>query len=395
MISEFHWKATNRFGQKQRGKCLAPSREALEQQLLHKGYSNLRISRNFVLATKPKTEEVTQTLNQIALLLTAAIPLKTALAMIVQNCQNIQLYQWLNQIIQLLESGFAFSSALEKLGKFLPPQEVQLIKMGETSGQLSTIFCKIVEARTKSEKLRKKVKKILFYPVIVLVISLALSLGLLIFIVPQFAELYDAKTKSLPFITEILFGLSTFLTENSQFLIFSFSLILLFSYFLNRKFNFYAKLSFYLLSKLPIFNKIIANSRIIFFCQNCALMLQAHIRLDRTLNCFIEQQSDPILAKESQFILQLLQQGYRLNEGLNPTIFGNEVIQMVAIGEQSGNLSEMLNHISDIYQQRLDYQIDILSQLLEPLLMVLMGIIVGTILIGLYLPIFDLGTIAE
>lgn len=395
MIAEFHWKGVNRFGQKQKGKCLAESRAQLEKQLIHKGYSQLKISRNFVFRSAPKQEEITQTLNQIALLLGAAIPLKNALTMVLQNCQNIQLYQWINQIIQQLESGFALSSALEKLGTFLPPQEIQLIKMGETSGQLATMFCKIVEARTKSEKLHKKMKKILFYPVIVLCISLALSLGLLIFIVPQFAELYDNKGKSLPFITEILFLLSEFLTENIQ-TISMFSLIMIiFSIWLNKKIPFLTRLKLAILSHLPIFNQIITHSRIIFFCQHSALMLQAHIRLDRILHSFIQTKSDPVLSSESELVLKLLQQGYRLNDGLNPTIFGNEVIQMIAIGEQSGNLSEMLNHISELYQQRLDYQIDMLSQLLEPLLMILMGIIIGTILIGLYLPIFDMGSIVE
>ncbi|QIM62791.1 fimbrial protein [Pasteurellaceae bacterium Orientalotternb1] len=393
MIAEFHWKGVNRFGQKQKGKCLAENREQLEKQLIHKGYSHLKISRNFVFGSAPKPEEITQTLNQIALLLGAAIPLKNALAMVLQNCQNIQLYQWLNQLIQQLESGFALSSALEKSGKFLPSQEIQLIKMGETSGQLTTIFCKIVEARTKSEKLHKKIKKILFYPVIVLFISLALSLGLLIFIVPQFAELYDSKEKSLPFITEILFLLSEFLTENSQAIVIFSLIMIIFSVWLNKKIPFFTQLRLAILSKLPVFNQIIMHSRIIFFCQHSALMLQAHIRLDRILHAFIQAKSDPVLSRESELILKLLQQGYRLNDGLNPTIFGNEVIQMIAIGEQSGNLAAMLNHISEIYQQRLDYQIDMLSQLLEPLLMVLMGIIVGTILIGLYLPIFDMGSI--
>lgn len=399
MASEFHWQGINRFGQKQRGKCLAPSRMVLEQQLLHKGYRQIHIRRNFVLATKPKTETITQTLNQLSLLLNAAIPLKTALEMMVKNCQHIQLYHWLNQLIQQLENGFAFSAAVEKLGKYLTPQEIQLIKMGETSGQLPALFRKMVEARAKSENLHKKVKKILFYPVVVLSISLVLSLALLLFIVPQFAELYSIKSASLPFITEVLFILSTFLTEKIASIGF-FILFLLLCHYIFRnvlkiKRHFYSYFRLFLLGKIPIFNQIIIQSRIIFFCQHCALMLQAQIRLDRILTGFIQQKSDPILAKEAQLILQLLQQGYPFNEGLNPSIWGQEVIQMIAIGEQSGKLSEMLLHISEIYQQRLDDQIEMLSQLLEPLLMLLMGIIVGTILIGLYLPIFELGTLVK
>ncbi|OOH85476.1 hypothetical protein BMT54_11770 [Pasteurellaceae bacterium 15-036681] len=123
-------------------------------------------------------------------------------------------------------------------------------------------------------------------------------------------------------------------------------------------------------------------------------MLNAHIRLDLILKSFIDtKQADPVLQQEANFCLNLLKQGHRFSDGLNPRVFNNEVIQMVSIGEQSGNLAKMLAHISEIYQQKLDYQIDILSQLLEPILMLIMGIIVGTIMVGLYLPIFDMGGI--
>lgn len=395
MIAEYYWKGTNRFGQTQQGKCLAKNREQLEQQLHQQGYSHIKIRYNIVLPKAPKTEDITQILNQISLLLNAKIPLNQALSMILQNCTQIKLYQWLNDLIQQLQRGFSFSIAIEQSKKYLSPQEIQLIKMGETSGQLPTILSKLVTTRHKAESLQKKIKKILFYPVIVLFISVALSLMLLIFIVPQFAELYGTKQKTLPLITDILFRLSTFLTENIPLIcaVF-FSLIILFLTF--KKTLFLNRLKQKIFSHLPIFKHIINHARIIYFCQNSALMLQSHLRIDAILNAFLHaQQSDIRLHKEVQFMLKLLQQGYRLHEGLNPAVFGNDVIQMVAIGERSGNLAEMLNHISEIYQQRLDYQIDLLSQLLEPMLMVIMGAIVGTIIVGLYLPIFDMGTLVE
>lgn len=395
MIAEFHWKATNRFGQKHCGKCLAESRDALEKQLLSKGYTRLAIQRNFILPQNPKTETITQTLNQISLLLNAAIPLKTALTMVCQNSTNIRLYHWLQQLIADLEKGFAFSVALEKQSKFLNSQEIQLIKMGETSGQIPQIFCKLVETRSKSEKLQKKVKKMLFYPVIILTISLLLSLGLLLFIVPKFVDLYSAKTEGLPLLTEILFALSNFLTQHLNGILISSTILLSLLYFIQQKTVFLTPLKNQLLNHTPIFKQIIKKARIIFFCQNCALMLQAHLRLNHILETFLQQKEDTILKQEIKTALTLLKQGYALSEGLNPTVFNQDVIQMISIGEKSGKLADMLFHISDIYQQQLDYQMDLLSQLLEPLLMVVIGAIVGTILIGLYLPIFDMGALVE
>ncbi|QLB21307.1 fimbrial protein [Vespertiliibacter pulmonis] len=396
MIYEYYWKAVNRFGKKQKGKCLAESREQLEQSLQQKGYAQLTIKRNFIFPKTPTNEEITQILNQITLLLNTTIPLNTALAMILQNCNQIRVYQWLKLIIQYLETGFTLSQSIEKIDKYLTTQEIQLIRMGEASGQLAIILSKLVKSRNKTEKLQKKIKKILFYPVIVLIISLSLSLLLLIFIVPQFAELYGEKQKSLPLITDILFTTSSFLTENT-YTILAISIIMsTLIFILSKKTHYIILIKQFIFSHLPIFKHIINYNRIIFFCQNCALMLQSQLRLDVILKSFLySKKSDPILYNEVQSILQLLQQGYRFCDGLDPTIFGNNTIQMITIGEKSGKLAEMLEHISEIYQQQLDYQIDLLSQLLEPILMLIMGIIVGTIIIGLYLPIFDMGTLVE
>ncbi|QIM66800.1 fimbrial protein [Mannheimia granulomatis] len=395
-IYEYHWKAVDRFQQKRYGKQLADSRIALENYLIAKGYHQIRISRNFVLSQNPKKEDVSQFLSQLALLVNSAIPLKQALSMILQNCHNIRLYQWLAELIQFIEHGYTFSQSLQKLDKFITNQEIQLIRMGEQSGKLSIILTNLAKSRMKSERLAKKVKKILFYPVIVLVISLALSIGLLVFIVPQFAELYGSKAKSLPFITDVLFGLSRFLLEHKISLLVLLLLAVIFFLFFANKLKFWGLLKMRLLSAMPIFSKIIAHSRIIFFSQNLALMLNAHIPLEMALNSFLSEKSDdPILQYEVQFMLDLLKQGYRFSEGINPTVFGSDLVQMIDIGEKSGNLAKMGEHISEIYQHKLDYQIDILSQLLEPVLMLIMGVIVGTIIIGLYLPIFDMGNLME
>ncbi|QLB42515.1 MULTISPECIES: type II secretion system F family protein [Mannheimia] len=394
-IYEYHWKAVDRFQQKRKGSRLSSSREELESMLLMKGYEQIRINRNFVLSQNPKREQISQFISQLALLVNSAISLKQALSMILQNCRNIKMYQWLSELILLIENGYSFSQSLEKQDKFIANQELQLIKMGEQSGKLGIILTNLAKSRAKSDKLAKKVKKILFYPAIVLFISLSLSLGLLIFIVPQFAELYGTKEKALPLITEILFSLSQCLIEQKHLLLSLLLAVVFFLFFAKRE-NGFVRLKMALLSKLPVFRQIIQQARIVFFSQNMALMLNAHIPLDLVLKSFLSEKSDdPILQKEVEFMLNLLQQGYPFSQGINPNVFGLDMPQMIEIGEQSGNVANICEHISEMYQQKLDYQIDMLSQLLEPMLMLLMGIIVGTIIVGLYLPIFDMGSLVE
>ncbi|MDH2924153.1 protein transport protein HofC [Nicoletella semolina] len=394
-IYEYRWKAINRFGQRRYGKSLSITQENLEQQLIAKGYQQIKLIRNFTLTKRVKPTEITQLLTQLALLLDAAIPLKQALAMLLENCDRLPLYQWLYMIIENIEKGFSFSTSLEKSGKYLQLQEIQLIKMGEISGNLPVLLSNLAQARNKSEKLTKKIKKIMFYPAIVLAISMTLAILLLLFIVPQFVALYG-DNDSLPIMTKILFYLSQFLQHSIIYLIIALSFTYLIAYFINKKTAYIQKIIFKLLSVMPLFKNIINQSRIIYFCQNCALMLNAHIRLDKALTSFLsEKTKDPILQQEVQFSLQLLEKGFQLSDGLNPHHFNAEVIQMIRIGEKSSQLVKMFESITTIYQQKLDHQIDLLSQLLEPMLMLILGIIVGSIIIGLYLPIFDMGTMVK
>ncbi|RDF09360.1 type II secretion system F family protein [Haemophilus paraphrohaemolyticus] len=395
-VYEFHWKAINRFQQKQKGKLLARNQDELEQRLIKKGFQQIKISRNFILPKNPKSEEVTQLISQLALLINAKLPLKQALSIILENTQNIKLYLWFEEIIRSVELGYSFSKSLENLNRYLDSQEIQLIKMGEMSGKLGIILENIAQSRSESEKLFSKVKKIMFYPVMVLTIALTLSIGMLVLILPKFAELYSAKDKTLPFITEILFFLSNLLVDNYIFLLVLLILSSVLLSFLAKKTTIITKLKYSILSNMPVFKTILSQSRIVYFTQNVALMLNASLRLDLILETFLSnKQADPILQKECLSVLTLIKQGYAFSECLNTEVFESQTVQMLSVGEKSGKLAEMSEYVSQIYKKKLDDQLDILSQLLEPVLMVVLGGIVGTIIVGLYLPIFDMGSLVE
>ncbi|WP_150539169.1 type II secretion system F family protein [Actinobacillus vicugnae] len=393
-IFEFHWRAKNRFQQVQRGILLAQNASEVEQKLLAKGYQNIHIQRNFSFPKQPKSEEITQFFTQLALLINAAIPFKQALVMQQENCTNIKLYQWLLNLNALINSGYSFSASMEKLNCYFSKQEIQLIRIGEKSGKLGLVLTNIAKARSQSEKLARKVKKVMFYPLIVLVISCLLTLGLLLFIVPQFAELYLDKAQKLPWLTAVLFYLSDTLQQQGLIWLFVlFSIVVSFLLFAKKYVNLTA-CQMYLLSHFPFLDRITRYSRIIFFTQNLALMLSAHIHLESALKAFLsEKMPDKVLQTQVQLSLSLLKQGYKFSEGLSSSVFSSQMVQMISIAEKSASLAEMCIHISDIYQQQLDHQIELLSQLFEPMLMLFMGGIIGTILIGLYLPIFDLGAL--
>ena len=209
----FNWRGINRLQQKQKGTIVAESAVIAQQQLMSRGLQHIKLQQNWQLNSKPKNAEVCALLSQLATLLQAAVPLKNSLQILLQHCTNIALNSWLRQLLKDIESGLAFSQALEKqhLGKqhtYLTYQDRQLIRVGEMTGKLPSVCHEIAQHKQQALALQRKIRKILLYPVLVLGISLILTALLLLFIVPQFAEMYDNSSAPLPTFTKVLLTLS-------------------------------------------------------------------------------------------------------------------------------------------------------------------------------------------
>ena len=406
----FKWRGINRLQQKQKGTIVAESAVIAQQQLMSRGLQHIKLQQNWQLNSKPKNAEVCALLSQLATLLQAAVPLKNSLQILLQHCTNIALNGWLRQLLKDIESGLAFSQALEKQtvekqNQYLTYQDRQLIKVGEMTGKLPTVCHEIAQHKQQALALQRKIRKILLYPVLVLGISLILTALLLLFIVPQFAEMYDNSSAQLPTFTQVLLTLSQGLQDYWLHLLICITLTILFirtrlkhSPWLNRQKS-------RLINAMPVLNRIVQLSRLVGFSRSLCLMLQAGVPLNQALQSFLPQnpswqrspnvQGDWLLIEEVQSILHWLQQGYAFSASVSGHIFPLAAQQMLQVGEQSGQLPKMLQFIANDHQQQLDYQIDLLSQMLEPLLMVIIGGLIGLIMLGMYLPIFNMGALVQ
>ena len=311
----------------------------------------------------------------------------------------------MRKLLTDIESGLSFSQSLENQGKFLSLQELQLIKVGEMTGKLANVCTQISRHRQQTLALQRKLQKIMLYPALVLSISLILTVCLLLFIVPQFAEMYDDNQAQLPTFTAVLLNLSNGLRNYFWQFIFVITLsVFLFRHQLQRSIwlnQFKAKL----ISATPIFGNIAQLSRLVGFCRSLQLMLQSGIPLNQALSSFLPQtkswqsaqklQGDFLLIAEVQAILHWITQGYSFSASVGSTLFPMQAQQMLQVGEQSGRLGTMLQHIADNYQQQLEHKIDLLSQTLEPVLMLTIGTIIGLIMLGMYLPIFNMGALIQ
>ncbi|WP_297928798.1 type II secretion system F family protein [uncultured Aggregatibacter sp.] len=406
----FKWRGINRLQQKQKGTIVAESAVIAQQQLMSRGLQHIKLQQNWQLNSKPKNAEVCALLSQLATLLQAAVPLKNSLQILLQHCTNIALNAWLRQLLKDIESGLAFSQALEKQSvekqnQYLTYQDRQLIKVGEMTGKLPTVCHEIAQHKQQALALQRKIRKILLYPVLVLGISLILTALLLLFIVPQFAEMYDNSSAQLPTFTQVLLTLSQGLQDYWLHLLICMTLTTLFIRARLKHSPWFNRQKIRLINAMPVLNRIVQLSRLVGFSRSLFLMLQAGVPLNQALQSFLPQnpswqrspnvQGDWLLIEEVQSILHWLQQGYAFSASVSGHIFPLAAQQMLQVGEQSGQLPKMLQFIANDHQQQLDYQIDLLSQMLEPLLMVIIGGLIGLIMLGMYLPIFNMGALVQ
>ncbi|UAX42343.1 type II secretion system F family protein [Pasteurella canis] len=399
----FRWRGVNRLQQIQKGMIIAQTEKLAKQRLISRGFKQLRLQQDWQFSTKPKSSEICDFWAQLAFLLQSTIPLKASLQIVQQNCTNIQLTQWLMSLLTSLDNGYSFSVALQSVEQYVTAQEQQLIYIAEMTGKLPQICQQIAEQRKQVLSLQYRIQKILFYPIIVLGISLILTALLLLFIVPQFAELYE--NQPLPVFTSLLLYLSAGLQMYFFQIILILSLFILLirsqlkhSLWLNRQ-------KIKLIRLIPYLSRLVQLNRLVYFCRNLHLMLSSGLPLTQALNCFVPQQKswqpkltlqyDLVLVSEVKSILKQISSGSTFSESVSFNVFPDSAQQMLQIGEKSGKFIDILQYLADNYQLKLEHQIDLLAQTLEPLLMLIIGGLIGLIMLGMYLPIFNMGAVIQ
>lgn len=394
-MPEYQWRGLTAQKQKQRGRLIAENANQARHILLSRGITHIKLQRNWQFSRQPTIHENYEFLLQFSLLLQANLTLLQCLQLLKQNCTQLMLHQHLNEWICHLGKGISFSQAIKQTPFLFNAQDVQLIKSAELTGDLSTVIANLARNKQSYALLQQKIRKILLYPLIILAISTVLTLLLLWFIVPQFAELYQKNSADLPLITQWLMWLSHLLQQHIFLIlcaIFSIS-------FIGKKLLNHSTHWRYTLLRIcfiiPVVKQIYQQNLLTHFSSSLSLMLQAGIPLQQAIASFTtnDKHSTNLLNKELQQTIQLLQQGYRFSEALGGELFSQYIKQMIAIGEKSGHLPEILQHLAEQYKNQLNRKIDLFAQFLEPILMLIIGSIIGFVMLGMYLPIFNLGNI--
>jgi type IV pilus assembly protein PilC len=337
--------------------------------------------------------DLLQLTQQFCVLITANLPLIFCLNTIAKPFKPM-VRTIFKQIIMMIEQGAPLNAALQLFPFIFPHYFVHLLKIGEESGRLPQVLTQLAQYQEKIIAQVQQLKKALLYPAFVFATSIIITLALLLFIVPQFQLLFADVTNQLPLMTRLVFYLSDLLRNLS---ILSFGILFLFISIFYYFFKYNERCQHIIrevLFHLPFIGNIIHASQQIHYLRSLSVALQAGLPLTQCLKLSADVMHNTRLAKHITHIPYHIESGMNLKQTFLQTgQFCDIVIQLVAIGEQSGHLAMLLAQSAHILEQQLDKQIQQLTTLLQPILIVTLGVILGGLIIALYLPVFKLGTL--
>jgi type IV pilus assembly protein PilC len=395
--TQFIWEGKDKRGHKIRGKALAANEAALRADLRRQGVAATRVKtkgRGIGGGGKVNNEDIAVFSRQLATMMSAGIPMVQAFEIIGNGHEKPAMQKLVLDIKANIEGGSTLHESLAKHPLYFDALFVNLVEAGEQAGALETLLDKIATYKEKTEALKKKIKKALFYPAAVLVVAVVVSVILLIFVIPQFESLFKGFGADLPAFTQMVVNLSRFVQSQGWWM-----LILVgggfyaFFYFKKRSRRMQLVLDRVLL-KFPIIGPILQKSAIARFARTLSTMFAAGVPLVEAMGSVAGATGNIVYEEAVMRMKDEVATGQRLQRAMdNVGLFPNMVVQMIAVGEESGSLDTMSGKVAEFYETEVDNAVDSMSSLLEPLIMAVLGVLVGGMVIAMYLPIFKLGAV--
>jgi len=395
---EFSYEGTNRGGAKVKGDIFALSDTLAKNELRKQGINPLKVKKKpkplFGGAKKPEAADIAIFARQIATMMQAGVPLVQSFEIIGQGNDKASMQKLILGIKSEVEGGVSLAESLAKYPLYFDQLFINLVNAGEQSGALETMLDKLATYKEKTEALKAKVKKALFYPIAVLVVAFIVTVILLVFVVPQFEELFQSFGADLPALTVFVIRLSEFMQSYWYIIAGAIggSIWLLLrikktSPKMQEAFDRYAL-------KAPVIGDITTKSAIARYARTLETMSAAGVPLVEAMDSVAGACGNIVYYNASMKIKDEVSQGTQLQTSMRNTgLFPNMAIQMVSIGEEAGSLDAMLAKVADFYETEVDNAVDALTSLLEPIIMAVLGVLVGGLIIAMYLPIFKLGSV--
>lgn len=389
------WEGTDAKGRKLKGDMLAASETIVRQSLRRQGINVTKIKKQSMLArTKAITEkDIALFARQLATMVKAGVPLLQAFDITAKSHSNPSVQRLLGEIKTDVESGSALHQALRKHPKYFDSLFCNLVEAGEQAGILESVLDRIATYKEKMLALKGKIKSALMYPAIVLIVAFLITAGIMIFVIPAFAELFKGAGTDLPALTQLVMDMSDLFVAYwwAIFGAVGFAVFALAQAF-KRSPAFRAWVDRMSL-KLPVFGPLIEKAVVARWARTFSAMFSAGVPLVESLDNVAGAAGNHVFATATQKVKTDVATGSSLSSSLRAAgIFPSMLVQMVGIGEESGALDTMVEKVADFFEREVDDAVDGLTSLMEPLIMVVLGGLIGTIVVAMYLPIFKMGS---
>ncbi|MEA3141958.1 MAG: type pilus assembly protein PilC, partial [Gammaproteobacteria bacterium] len=373
---------------------LAASEQALRADLRRQGVAPTRVKTQSKMrgGGKPNAQDISVFSRQLATMMSAGIPMVQAFEIIGNGHEKPSMQKLVLDIKNSVEGGSTLHESLAKHPLYFDDLFVNLVEAGEHAGALETLLDKIATYKEKTEALKKKIKKALFYPAAVLIVAVIVSVILLIFVIPQFESLFKGFGADLPAFTQMVVNMSKFMQHQGWIVgVVVGGAIYAFLYFHKRSRNMRRVLDRAML-KFPIIGPILVKSAIARFARTLSTMFAAGVPLVEAMQSVAGATGNIVYEEGTLRMKDEVSTGQRLQRAMENTgLFPNMVVQMIAVGEESGSLDTMSAKVAEFYESEVDNAVDSMSSLMEPLIMAVLGVLVGGMVIAMYLPIFKLG----
>jgi len=391
----FEWEGKDAKGQKQKGMISAPNVSLVKAKLRRQGIVSPTVKKKRASSGrggKVTPGEIALFARQMTTMMAAGVPMVQSFEIVANGMDNKTMRDMVMGIKAEVESGSNFTGALRKYPDHFDELFCSLTEAGEQSGTLETLLGEIADYKEKSESLKKKIKKAMFYPVAVLIVAFIVTAILLIFVVPQFETLFEGMGGELPAFTQMIVTASELMQKwwyvvggGIGVAVYIFGQAKkrsrAFSQFLDR-----------MILKAPVFGPIVVKAATARFARTLSTMSKAGVPLVEAMDSVAGVAGNSVFEKAIYKMRDEAATGQRLTASIqNSGLFANMVVQMVAIGEEAGSIDEMLAKVADFYEEEVDNAVDAMTSLMEPMIMAFLGVVIGGLVVGMYLPIFKMG----
>ena len=398
LLAQFVWQGTDKRGVKMKGEMEARNANLLRAELRRQGITPTVVKPKpkplFGQAGKPITpKEIAFFSRQMATMMKSGVPIVQSLEIIGSGHKNARMKKLVGDLRTDIEGGSSLHEAISKHPVQFDELYRNLVRAGEGAGVLETVLDTIANYKENLETLKGKIKKALFYPAMTIAVALIVSAVLLVFVIPQFEEVFKSFGADLPAFTQLIVAASRFMVSYWLLMLVAIvGAIFAFIFFKKRSLAFQHFLDRMIL-KIPVIGQIMHNSSIARFSRTTAVTFKAGVPLVEALDTVAGATGNTLYEKAVLRMRDDVSVGYPLNLAMKQTaLFPHMVIQMTAIGEEAGALDTMLFKVAEYYEQEVNNSVDALSSLIEPMIMVIIGVLVGGMVIGMYLPIFKLAS---